>query len=223
MYGYSGVYLICTANGEQRMQIEYAEIMKWVRHNHPDHIDRWMDSLHPNQIKCKEWLVDSLNRVQIPQDNNDKFRIEIIGGWYGYPLIDLLYKNFGTYIREIDVFEIDEFACKVINKYKQLFEHWNVRIFHQDYFTYREKRRTHLIINTSCEHMWNMSTNKEYYESPERTLLALQSNNFYRLSEHINCVSTGQELAAQAGVKELYGDKLKFDEYTRFMILGKWK
>ena len=71
--------------------------------------------------------------------------------------------------------------------------------------------------------MWDMSTNKEYYESPERTLLALQSNNFNSLPEHINCVSTGQELAAQAEVKELHGDKLKFDEYTRFMILGKWK
>jgi len=210
------------------MQMEYAKVMKWLRDNHPDKMDRWMDSMNPNQIECKQWLVDSLQKVQIPQDNRDQFRIEIIGGWYGYPLIDYLYKNYSTYIRELDIFEIDEFACKVINKYKQLFKHWNIRIFNQDYFMYREKRRTHLIINTSCEHMWNMDTNRDCYESPERTLLALQSNDKTNEPDHVNCVSTGQELAAQAGVKELYGGKMRFnegtpDQYTRYMILGKWK
>lgn len=210
------------------MQLEYAEMMKWVRHNHPDQMDRWMDSLHPNQIKCKQWLVESLNKVQIPQGNDDKFRIEIVGGWYGYPLIDLLYKHHGTYIREIDIFDIDKKACQFINKYKQIFEHWRVRVFNQDYFMYREKRRTHLIINTSCEHMWNMDTNRDCYEFPERTLLALQSNDKTNEPDHVNCVSTGQELAAQAGVKELYGGKMRFnegthDQYTRYMILGKWK
>lgn len=207
------------------MQHEYAKMMHWIRHNHPDQIERWMDSLHPNQLECKEWLVNELDNVHIPRDAQGKFRIEIIGGWYGFPLIQLLVDKYKwLQIRQIDIFELDPWACKVIWKYAEIFG-WNekIRIFNQDYFTYTEKRRTHLVINTSCEHMWNMDTNKEYYEEPERTLLALQSNDFFDLPEHINCVKTGQELAAQADVKELHGGKKRFDEYTRYMILGKWK
>tara|TARA_E500000318_G_scaffold61625_1_gene57190 strand:- start:266 stop:904 length:639 start_codon:yes stop_codon:yes gene_type:complete len=212
------------------MQLEYAEMMKWFRYNHPDKFDRWMDSLHPNQIKCKEWLVhDALPMVKIPRDSQNKFRVEIIGGWYGFPLIQYLVDRWTwLQIREIDIFEIDEFACKAIWKYCELFNYKKVRIFNQDYFTYKEKRRTHLVINTSCEHMWNMDIMKEYYEEPDRTLLALQSNDKTNEPDHINCVKTGQHLAAQADVKELYGDKMRFnegtpDQYTRYMILGKWK
>lgn len=213
------------------MQVEYAKMMKWLRHNHPDKFDRWMDSLHPNQIKCKEWLVyDGLNKVQIPRNGQCKFNVEIIGGWFGYPLIQFLVDEWSwLQINRIDIFEIDSWACKMIWKYGELFG-WNdrIRIFNQDYFTYKEKRRTHLVINTSCEHMWDMITMKEYYEEPERTLLALQSNDKTNEPDHINCVETGQELVAQAGVKELHGDKMRFnegtpDQYTRFMILGKWK
>lgn len=213
------------------MQVEYAEMMKWLRHNHPNHMNRWMDSLHPNQIRCKEWLVlDGLSKVQIPRNGQGKFNVEIIGGWFGYPLIQLLVDDWSwLQINRIDIFDIDPWACRMVWKYGDIFG-WNnhIRIFNQDYFTYKEKRRTHLIINTSCEHMWNMDTMKEYYEEPERTLLALQSNDKTNEPDHINCVKTGQELAAQAGVKELYGGKMRFnegtpDQYTRYMILGKWK
>jgi len=213
------------------MQVEYAEMMKWLRYNHSDKFDRWMDSLHPNQIKCKEWLIyDGFNKVQIPRNGQGKFNVEIIGGWFGFPLIQFLVDEWSwLQINRIDIFEIDSWACKMIWKYNELFG-WNdrIRIFNQDYFTYKEKRRTHLVINTSCEHMWNMDTMKEYYEEPERTLLALQSNDKTNEPDHINCVKTGQELAVQAGVKELYGGKMRFnegtpDQYTRYMILGKWK
>jgi len=210
------------------MKIEYAEMMKWIRHNHPDQMDRWMDSLHPNQIICKQWLVESLNKVRIPQGNDDKFRIEIVGGWYGYPLIDLLHKHYSTYIREIDIFDIDKKACQFINKYKQIFEHWNVRVFNQDWFTYKEKRRTHMIINTSCEHMWDMSMMKDCFESPDRTLLVLQSNNKTDEPDHVNCVNSCQELLEKNELKEIHGDWKRMnentpDKYIRFMVMGKWK
>src|SRR5210317_121161 len=115
------------------MQLEYAEMMKWFRYNHPDKFDRWMDSLNPNQIKCKEWLVyDGLPKVKIPRDAQGKFRVEIIGGWYGFPLIQFLVDEWSwLQIREIDIFEIVEFACKVIWKYCELFGYKKVRIFNQ--------------------------------------------------------------------------------------------
>jgi|TARA_B110000977_G_C11067517_1_gene488338 hypothetical protein len=210
------------------MQIEYAEIIKWFRYNHPDKLERLLDSLSPNQLLCKQWLIDSLHKVQIPQGADDKFRIEIIGGWFGYPLIDLLYQSFGSYIREIDIFEIDEFACKAIRRYSHAFEHYNIKVFNQDYFTYQKKRRTHMVINTSCEHMWDMSMMKECYESPERTLLVLQSNNKTNEPDHVNCVTSCQELIEKNELKEVFGDWKRMndgtpDKYIRYMVMGKWK
>lgn len=210
------------------MDIRYAEIIKWFRYNHPDKINRLFDSLSPNQITCKNWLVESLDNAEIPKDESNKFRIEIIGGWYGFPLIQLLMEKYGNQIREIDIFDIDEFACKVIWKYCELFKYDNIRIFNEDYFMYEEKRRTHLIINTSCEHMWDMVDNKDCYEFPDRTLLALQSNNKTDESEHINCVSSCQELLQKNELSEIYGDWKRMnqgtpDKFIRFMVLGKWR
>lgn len=210
------------------MDIRYAEIIKWFRYNHPEQINRLFDSLSPNQITCKNWLVESLDNAEIPRDENNKFRIEIIGGWYGFPLIQLLMEKYGDQIREIDIFDIDEFACKVIWKYCELFKYDNIRIFNEDYFMYNEKRRTHLIINTSCEHMWDMIDSKDHYEFPDRTLLALQSNNKTNEPEHINCVSSCQELLKNNELSEIYGDWKRMnqgtpDKFIRFMVLGKWK
>ena len=210
------------------MRLEYSKILKWFRYNCPDQMERLFDSLSPNQIICKEWLIESLDKVQIPRDEHGKFNIEIIGGWFGYPLIDLLYQKYDKEINRIDIFEIDEFACRAINKYNCIFKNWHVRVFHQDYFTYQEKRRTHVIINTSCEHMWDMSTNKDCYESPERTLLVLQSNNKTNEPDHTNCVTSCQELLEKNELKEMYGDWKRMndntpDKYIRFMVMGKWK
>ena len=209
------------------MKLEYSKILKWFRYNCPNEMERLFDSLSPNQIICKQWLVDNLDKVKIPRDDNGKFNIEIIGGWYGYPLIDLLYHKYGDEINRIDIFEIDEFACRVINKYNCIFKNWHVRVFHKDYFTYQEKRRTHMIINTSCEHMWDMSTNKDCYELPERTLLVLQYNYKTDDPDHINCVNSCQELLEQNELKEIHGDWKRMnentpDKYIRFMVMGKW-
>lgn len=210
------------------MRIEYAKIIHWFRHNHANKFERYWDSVSPNQVICKEWLVNSLDKVQIPRNENGKFNIEIIGAWYGYPLIELLYQKFGNDINRIDVFEIDEFACRVINKYNCIFKNWHVRVFHQDWFTYKEKRRTHMIINTSCEHMWDMSMMKDYFESPDRTLLVLQSNNKTDEPDHVNCVNSCQELLEKNELKEIHGDWKRMNEntpnkYIRFMVMGKWK
>jgi len=210
------------------MDIRYAEMIKWVRHNHKDKLNRLIDSLAPNQIKGKTWLVKNLDKVQIPRDKDGKFRVEIIGGWFGFPLIQFLVEKYGDDIREIDLFEIDEFATKAAWKYSEIFGYNNIRIFHKDYFLYEEKRRTHMIINTSCEHMWNMDTMKEYYESPERTLLVLQSNNKRDEPDHINCVDHPKELVAQADMHQLYGGAKELpcgenEYFTRFMAMGKWK
>ena len=102
-----------------------------------------------------------------------------------------------------------------------------------DYFEYKQKRRAHLVINTSCEHMQNMNAMKDYYFNNDRTLLVLQSNNKRDEPDHINCVDGCEELAEQAGITIKSGAQKtmktrkqhghEWDYYNRFMVLGKWE
>ena len=70
-----------------------------------------------------------------------------------------------------------------------IFKNWHVRVFHKDYFTYQEKRRTHMIINTSCEHMLPMNN----LTHACNTYFAFQSNDMFNIDTHINCVNNSKE------------------------------
>ena len=213
----------------------YYNMLKWFDRNYPLEMHRFIESISPNQIEGKNWLVEELDKVQIPRDEEGRFKIEIVGGWFGFPLIDLLYNKYGDEIRAIDFFDMDPFASKVFGVYLSTW--WvdiqDVKIFTNemgDYFNYKEKRRAHLIINTSCEHMPDMKDMREYYFDPERTLLVLQSNNKTDEDDHINCVDNEIELAEKNGIgflnggfrtmKSREGKELNF--WNRYMAMGKW-
>ena len=77
-----------------------------------------------------------------------------------------------------------------------------------------------LIINTSCEHLVDFAA---WYELvPAGQLLALQSNDYYAIPEHVNCSATLADFAAQAPMNErLYEGALALPKYTRFMLIGR--
>ncbi len=216
----------------------YYNMLKWFHRNAPDKIDRYIESISPNQLKGKEWLMELLNEIHIPRDEEGKFKIEIIGGWFGFPLIDLLVLKYGEEIRGIDYFDPDPFAAQVFSVYLNMWDVdiQDVKIYTNkigDYFEYKQKRRAHLVINTSCEHMQNMNAMKDYYFNNDRTLLVLQSNNKRDEPDHINCVDGCEELAEQAGITIKSGAQKtmktrkqhghEWDYYNRFMVLGKWE
>ena len=69
------------------------------------------------------------------------------------------------------------------------------------------------------------------YEYPERTLVALQSNDKRDEPDHTNCVDSCKELLEKNSLRNILpnlGDRkvMKADEenyYNRFMVMGKWK
>lgn len=229
------------------IDVRYTQMAKWFLHNCPGLIDRWIESVSPNQVECKQWLVESLDNVQIPRDKNGKFKVEIIGGWFGYPLIEMLYEKFGDEIDRLVMYDSDPFACRVAMAYSTIFNH-QVEVYNKDYFKdvgELHDRRAHLVINTSCEHMFDMVDAKDFYISPERTLLVLQSNNKRNEEDHINCVDSCDELAKKAGIRTIFGDWKRMnygpkhktkeerwawkaknvgstDKYIRYMVMGKW-
>ena len=213
----------------------YYNMLKWFNRNYPKQMDRFIESISYNQRIGKTWLIEELDKLEIPRDDEGKFKIELVGGWFGFPLVDMLIEKYGDDIRGIDYFDPDPFAAQVFSVYLSLWKEdfQAIKIFTNemgDYFNYKEKRRAHLIINTSCEHMPDMKDMREYYFDPERTLLVLQSNNKTDEDDHINCVDSEIELAEKNGIgflnggfrtmKSREGKELNF--WNRYMAMGKW-
>ncbi len=76
-----------------------------------------------------------------------------------------------------------------------------------------------IIINTSCEHIKDFD--KWYELLPEGQLLLLQSNDFFCIEEHVNCVASVEAFKAMAPMKNLlFEGNLPLENYTRFMLIG---
>ena len=210
----------------------------WFYHNHPDQIHRLAESLSKNQLRSKENLFLGAWEAGIKPKTydyeNDQISIEIIGGWFGYPLLQWVEDYFGTEnIKEVKFFEIDPFCMKVLNKYQELYNpRYEIKKYEMSWFDFKEQRRAHVIINTSCEHMPDMVSQKQYITDPERTTLFLTSNDKDDEPDHINCVNSLQELADKNDVKMLWGDSIKcevplsqytFEKYYRHQVIGRWK
>ena len=75
-----------------------------------------------------------------------------------------------------------------------------------------------MIINTSAEHM----TDDWFERVPEGCTVAIQTNDFHEITEHINTVSNLIELEDKYKMQEIYyiGER-DCDRYNRFMIIGK--
>ena len=46
----------------------YYNMLKWFNRNYPLEIHRFIESISPNQVEGKTWLVEELDKVQIPRD-----------------------------------------------------------------------------------------------------------------------------------------------------------
>jgi hypothetical protein len=92
-------------------------------------------------------------------------------------------------------------------------------------FTDYSERYTNICINTSCEHMFPMSSIS--FINDDHVLYILQSNNMKDEREHVNCVDDYHELIKQSAItKPYYYSRLKLNgrnnkEYKRFMVIGK--
>ena len=190
----------------------YTKVGKFVKNNYPDYVQSHRDSISQGQLDSKLWLVDELQRIAW----SDEIHIEIIGGWFGFPLIELL--SFLP-IKQIDVYEIDPVCINIMAQYTNEMKMPFRVVAFGDYFERKEKRRRQLIINTSSEHMQDITCMREYYKSSP--IVAVQSNNFYSIEDHINCVQDEDELEKKMNLKEvIYKGRRTFPQYTRFMTIG---
>jgi len=198
------------------MDKRYSECLGWFYRRNPDKIKDYIKSVSPKQIWCKKWLIRKLI------DTNIEFKnIHLYGGWFGYPIIDYLDKSFK--IKSLINIDCDKNAILACHRFSKYY-------FNHDYVQYSKLQveqfagdfqNIDLVINTSSEHMKDLPElikNKLYNDD---CVFALQSNNMYDISDHINCVNSKEELIEKSGLnKILYAGVQNMENYSRYMVIG---
>ena len=191
------------------------------------------DALSWGQLKSKRWLVDELEKIDLPLGT-----IFLCAGWYA-TLAAMLFQS-KCNIDKIRSFDIDQSCLQIadtINR-NQVKEDWKFKSITQDIMDIDYNKHTwqiwsntnnrmsypitdspDTIINTSCEHIKNFA--EWYAKIPNGKLVILQSNNFFEVDEHVNCVNDLDDFASKSPLTEiLYDNELKLSKYTRFMRIG---
>lgn len=203
-----------------------------------DNADEYMASMSPNQVASKQWLVDELyacymNRSQL-FDSPDLLinDAEIIGSWYGWPLVGMLEQHKRIQINHYTMWDIDKNARINCLKYAKLSKMTDrVTVISKDYWNHaRTGSAAELIINTSSEHMEHTFDKMLEYGNPfyvNKPIVVIQCNNMSHLEEHIACVNSLDELVDRHKLSELYyaGEQdwvdLSGKTFTRYMIIGR--
>lgn len=200
------------------------------------------DAFSRSQIKSKIWLVEELEIVRQKLPEPVYKHVAIFAGWYGQ--LKSIYDKKLTY-RKIRNVEIDRNACeasdyifnlpelenykvKSINAnindltlHKNGYE-WDVENFREG-TKYSEKFLPDLIINTSAEHMTEEWYNQIRFKNMDSNpIVAIQSNNLFDISDHINCVHSVDHMKKKFPMREiLFEGELQLKGYKRVMLIGR--
>lgn len=176
-------------------------------------------SLDRNHWVSKQWLVDTLRPIH--QKLFGEFgtsKVYIAGGWYGL-LAHLLRETFQN----------DHIVCGDIDP---MSEHFGHKLFYDRDIQFKVENCLHskdldanIIINTSCEHIDKEDLEEFILKKPKESIIVLQSNDYYELDSHINCVENLEKFVQF--VEPLLSKKwiiskasLDLGDFNRFMIIG---
>lgn len=212
-------YTPATANNWSRAQAEVATQRPWA-------IDRIKNSMTTSQMESKLYLGTELQKIGVRFKN-----VSVIGGWYCHYLCSVLIDSLDCEF--IANYEIDKDAQLISYKFNRRYKEagkyraYQRNLFIKNYLGQDQVDRGHvdLVINTSCEHMFDMRALKErIFNLPlSKPLYVLQSTDDDQYDDHINCVSGPEELAEQAGLIhiEYMGTKKLSNGMNRFMVIGR--
>lgn len=189
------------------------------------------DLFSKGQMQSKRWLVNELAKLDL-----NLGLTFICAGWYGSLATFLLESN--VKIDKIRSFDIDPTCAEIADTFNRswVINGWKFKASTLDimnmtnypikYTTYRFDGSSadltempNTIINTSSEHIKDF--NNWYNNIPANTIVIIQNNNFFEITDHVNCVNTLEEFSQQVPVKTcLYLGELELPKYKRFMKIG---
>ena len=191
------------------------------------------DCFSRGQLQSKLWLVTELGKLNVELGT-----VFLCAGWYA-TLATMLFES-DIKVDKVRSFDIDPTCVDIAETFNKpwFIEQWRFKSITQDIMDIDYNEHTwqfwsnannrmsrpitdkpDTIINTSCEHIENFA--EWYAKIKADKLLVLQSNNFFKVEEHVNCVNDIEEFKAQAPLSEvLYSGELALPKYKRFMLIG---
>jgi len=180
-------------------------------------------SMNKSQLEGKLWLGEELHKLHPKGFNN----AVVIGGWYCQFLAEILINN--SDVKFVCNYDICEDAKNISYKFNQRFKaSGEYRMSSKNIFTmplqdYTDKGEIDLVVNTSCEHMFNMTKIRDMHFTEYDPLYVLQSTDEDKYDDHINCVNSVEELIEQAQLIdiEFKGEMTLANGMRRFMVIGR--
>jgi hypothetical protein len=193
----------------------------------------WDDCFSRGQLESKLWLVRELQKLNV-----DLGTVYLCAGWYA-TLATMLFES-NIKVDKIRSFDLDPSCIDIAEVFNKpwFVDSWKFKSITQnimdiDYNSHTWQHWSNAnnrmsypitdvpdtIINTSCEHIENFA--EWYAKIPDGKLVVLQSNNYYSIEEHVNCVSDVEEFKKSASMQNiLYSGELELPKYKRFMLIG---
>lgn len=177
---------------------------------------RLVEAFDEVQVGSKLWLIDELDQVL------DLSRIDllVLGAWYGVlPLLcNLRLEQPPARMVCVDV---DPNPCAVGSQViRPLYPNTSYQC--ADAMTYNYPAQADpalVIVNTICEHLPNIAG--WWHRLPLGQPVVLQSNDYLRCPDHVNCVRSLDEMKAQTPLsKILFEGVLPLTLFNRFMLIG---
>ena len=195
-----------------------------------DNID--LDCFSRGQIASKKWLIEELKKI-----DKNLGTVFLCAGWYA-TLVPML-EEADIKFDKIRSFDIDKEVWKIAEVFNKdlVLDDWKFKATTQDihdinyntnrYNTVKSNGETEqlkdspdTIINTSCEHIENFAS--WYAKLPTGKLVIMQSNNYFDIPEHVNCVHDISQFEQMTPMQEVYfTGELKLEKYTRYMRIGR--
>ena len=167
------------------------------------------NGLAESHWKSKQWLVDELSEFLYNED------VHIAAGWLGLTGY-LLRKEFPNI--KITSSDIDP-GCKIMGKF--LFDNIEFKTL-DAVLDVNLIKDCQVYINTSIEHIKQEYVDLIFSKLNKGTIFAIQSNNYYKVADHINCSDSLDDFKSTIQFKELlYANKMQFADYDRYMIIGR--
>lgn len=199
------------------MKVDIQDVLFWmdaIRNSEDKY--RTLESFWKGQVNSKVWLIENLKSFQHEHWNN----ITIYGGWNGV-LASLIF-NSNIKVDRITSIDIDptcEEIANTVNKNYEIAGRFDAVTADMCSFV----APAAVVINTSCEHITQEQYELWLNNQPDDALFVIQSNNYFKLEEHIRCSANIDEFMKISKIKPYWRGEFKTPNYTRYMLIGKKK
>ena len=227
-------------------------VLQYVSHSIDDpyikNVARWLiywnqritldDHFSRGQMMSKIWLVEHLQYYMDYLHENGKTVTNIVqyGGWYATVAWFILRDH---RIKQYLSLDVDDNCVQIADSFNEndYVNSWRFKAVTHDVNKIEWTDRKfdinaynavgnavpitvgpQMVINTSCEHM----TDDWFNALPEDMPVCLQTNDYFANEQHINCVSSIDEVLEKYKFKNVsFSGELDTGLYKRFMVIGR--